>query len=84
MPAWLGPYLRELDTEVRLSACGHQNSCNAGESDTLSSVEVAEKLNRSERWVRRHPDLLGGEKHGDRWRYSRATVEEYAAGRASA
>lgn len=78
IPPWLAKYLRELDTEIRLSARGHQNWCTAEESETLSSVEVAEKLSKPEKWVRRHHGLLGGVKHGDRWRYSRAVVERFA------
>ncbi len=30
-----------------------------------------------ERWVRRHHELLGGHKDGDRWRYLRSAVVAY-------
>lgn len=77
VPPRIERLFRQLSAEVELSACGHQSWSDAGESETLSSVEVAEMVHRTERWVRRHPELLGGRKHGDRWRYSRAAVEQY-------
>jgi hypothetical protein len=66
-----------LDAEIRVSACGQQSSCDTQDSGTLSTMQVAEVLRRSEKWVRRHRELLGGHKDGDRWRYPRATVAEY-------
>lgn len=84
IPGWLTQHYQELDVEIGLSASGHENSCSAAKSDTLSSVEVAQKLHKPERWVRRHPELLGGIKHGDRWRYSRGAVEQYASAEESA
>ncbi|MDC8980686.1 helix-turn-helix domain-containing protein [Mycobacterium marinum] len=78
IPPWLAQHHQRLDTAIRLSARGHQKLCKTNEPDTLSSVEAAEILSKPERWVRRHPELLGGSKHGDRWRYSRTAVEQYA------
>ena len=66
-----------LDAEMRMSARGQETSCGAEDSGTLGTVEVAELLRCPERWVRRHPELLGGHKDGDRWRYPRAAVAEY-------
>jgi hypothetical protein len=77
IPEWLRTHLERLDAEVRVSARGHQNSCGTEESATLSPMQVAEMLRRPERWVRRHRELLGAHKDGDRWRYPRAAVAEY-------
>lgn len=77
IPEWLRRHYSQLNAAVRVSARGHQNSCETEESDTLSTMQVAEMLRRPERWVRRHPELLGGHKDGDRWRYPRAAVVAY-------
>ena len=77
IPGWLRRHYSQLDAEIRASARGRRNSCNAEESDTLSTMQVAEMLRRPERWVRRHRELLGAHKDGDRWRYPRAAVVEY-------
>lgn len=68
---------RQLHPETDLSARGHENLPSTDESETVSSVEAAVLVNKPERWVRRHPSELGGRKHGDRWRYSRATIARY-------
>jgi hypothetical protein len=81
IPPWLREHFDQLDAEIRLSASGHGNSLDVDESNTLSSVETATIIGRTDRWVRRHPEELGGRKHGDRWRFPRATVEQYAAGK---
>jgi hypothetical protein len=69
-----------LDAEIRVSAHGHSNSPDTGESGTLGTTQVAALLCRPEKWVRRHHELLGGHKDGDRWRYPRVVVAEYAEG----
>ena len=61
-----------------MSASGQRISCDTEQPATLSTMQVAEMLCRNEKWVRRHRELLGGHKDGDRWRYSRAAVIEYA------
>ncbi len=78
IPEWLRRHYNQLDAEIRLSARGHQKSPGTEESDTLSTMEVAEMLRCAEKWVWRHRKLLGARKDGDRWRYPRATVVEYA------
>jgi hypothetical protein len=83
IPAWLRRHYDRLNTEIRLSARGHQNSCDTEQSVTLSTMQVAELLHRPEKWVRRHCELLGAHKDGDRWRYPRAAIVEYQ-GRADA
>lgn len=74
---WLRRHYNQFNAEIRLPARGHQNSCDTEESDTLSTMQVAEMLRRPERWVRRHRELLGAHKDGDRWRYPRTAVAEY-------
>ncbi|WP_407689367.1 helix-turn-helix domain-containing protein [Mycobacterium sp. HUMS_1102779] len=77
IPPWLNRYYVQLDTKIRMSARGQQNSLNTDQSDTLSSMEVAQLIGRNDRWVRRHRDELGGIQQGDRWRFPRTAVEHW-------
>ena len=80
IPAWLRRHYDQLDAAV-LSARGHENSCGQEEPDTLSTMETAEMVHRPQRWVHRHREMLSARKEGDRWRYPRAAVVEYAKGK---
>lgn len=77
IPEWLKRHYNQLDAEIRASAHGHESSCGTEESDTLSTMQVAELLHRNEKWVFHHREELGAHKDGDRWRYPRAAVAEY-------
>jgi hypothetical protein len=84
IPGWLRRHFDQLDAEIHLSSRGHGNSYDTEQPATLSTMQVAEMLHRNEKWVRRHRELLGGHKDGDRWRYPRAAVVEYARSAADA
>jgi hypothetical protein len=80
LPPWLVHHHQRMRT---LAICGKENSsgtAHLGYEHALDTLEAAEILSMSTRWVRLHAPELGGRKVGRGWMFDRRAIAEHLEG----